>query len=110
MSRTMGPREVKSTSRVYVAPGMRSVVVIDSWVERRLEPVAAEASANTRSAASATPMMSLRTTRTTRRQSSVGLVAAPFAEIDDGWDFKILILEDEWVLRIPRVDQAVAKL
>ena len=35
---------------------------------------------------------------------------APFAEIDDGWDFKVLILEDEWVLRIPRVDQAVAKL
>ena len=35
---------------------------------------------------------------------------APFAEIDDGWDFKVLILEDEWVLRVPRVDQAVAKL
>ena len=35
---------------------------------------------------------------------------APFAENDDGWDFKVLILEDEWVLRIPRVDQAVAKL
>ena len=35
---------------------------------------------------------------------------APFAEIDDGWDFKVLVLEGEWVLRIPRVDQAVAKL
>ncbi len=34
----------------------------------------------------------------------------PLAEIDDGWDFKVLVLEDEWVLRIPRVQQAVGKL
>ncbi|MFL5958746.1 MAG: phosphotransferase [Gaiellaceae bacterium] len=27
-------------------------------------------------------------------------------EIDDGWDFKVLILEDEWVVRIPRSDLA----
>ncbi|HUJ56053.1 MAG TPA: phosphotransferase [Gaiellaceae bacterium] len=26
----------------------------------------------------------------------------PLVEVDQGWDFKILILEDEWVLRIPR--------
>lgn len=32
------------------------------------------------------------------------------SENDDGWDFKVLILEDEWVLRIPRVEQAAAKL
>lgn len=25
-------------------------------------------------------------------------------EIDHGWDFKVLILEDEWVVRIPRSD------
>jgi aminoglycoside phosphotransferase (APT) family kinase protein len=31
-------------------------------------------------------------------------------ENDDGWDFKVLILEDEWVLRIPRNDLAAAKL
>ena len=31
-------------------------------------------------------------------------------EIDEGWDFKVLILEDEWVLRIPRNDRAAAKL
>jgi aminoglycoside phosphotransferase (APT) family kinase protein len=37
-------------------------------------------------------------------------VDVPFAEIDDGWDFKVLVLEDEWVLRIPRVHQAVGKL
>jgi aminoglycoside phosphotransferase (APT) family kinase protein len=37
-------------------------------------------------------------------------VGVPFAEIDDGWDFKVLVLEDEWVLRIPRVHQAVGKL
>jgi aminoglycoside phosphotransferase (APT) family kinase protein len=37
-------------------------------------------------------------------------VDAPFAEIDAGWDFKVLILEDEWVLRIPRVPQAAGKL
>jgi aminoglycoside phosphotransferase (APT) family kinase protein len=29
-------------------------------------------------------------------------VAAPLVENDDGWDFKILVLEDEWVVRIPR--------
>ena len=29
-------------------------------------------------------------------------MATPLVEIDDGWDFKILIVEDEWVLRIPR--------
>jgi aminoglycoside phosphotransferase (APT) family kinase protein len=37
-------------------------------------------------------------------------VEAPFAEIDDGWDFKVLILEDEWVLRIPRSELAVEEL
>jgi aminoglycoside phosphotransferase (APT) family kinase protein len=37
-------------------------------------------------------------------------VHAPFAEIDDGWDFKVLVLEDEWVLRIPRSELAVEEL
>jgi aminoglycoside phosphotransferase (APT) family kinase protein len=37
-------------------------------------------------------------------------VDAPLVEIDDGWDFKVLILDDEWVLRIPRVAPAAAKL
>jgi aminoglycoside phosphotransferase (APT) family kinase protein len=37
-------------------------------------------------------------------------VAAPLAEIDDGWDFKVLILEDEWVLRIPRSELSVEEL
>jgi aminoglycoside phosphotransferase (APT) family kinase protein len=37
-------------------------------------------------------------------------VPQPLVENDDGWDFKVLILGGEWVLRIPRVDQAVAKL
>jgi aminoglycoside 2''-phosphotransferase len=36
---------------------------------------------------------------------SVGL-----RENDDGWDFKVLILDDEWVLRIPRNEPAAAKL
>jgi aminoglycoside phosphotransferase (APT) family kinase protein len=31
-------------------------------------------------------------------------------EIDAGWDFKVLILCDEWVLRIPRSPQVVEKL
>jgi aminoglycoside phosphotransferase (APT) family kinase protein len=31
-------------------------------------------------------------------------------ENDDGWDFKVLILDDEWVLRIPRNEAAAAKL
>ncbi|MFL5942811.1 MAG: phosphotransferase [Gaiellaceae bacterium] len=31
-------------------------------------------------------------------------------ENDDGWDFKVLILDDEWVLRIPRNEPAAAKL
>lgn len=31
-------------------------------------------------------------------------------EIDDGWDFKVLILEGEWVLRIPRSALSVEEL
>jgi aminoglycoside phosphotransferase (APT) family kinase protein len=31
-------------------------------------------------------------------------------EIDAGWDFKVLILYDEWVLRVPRSPQAVESL
>jgi aminoglycoside phosphotransferase (APT) family kinase protein len=34
----------------------------------------------------------------------------PLVEIDEGWDFKVLILGDGWVLRIPRVDPAATKL
>jgi aminoglycoside 2''-phosphotransferase len=32
------------------------------------------------------------------------------SENDDGWDFKVLIVDDEWVLRIPRNEAAAAKL
>jgi aminoglycoside phosphotransferase (APT) family kinase protein len=32
------------------------------------------------------------------------------SENDDGWDFKVLILTGEWVLRIPRNHSAAAKL
>lgn len=31
-------------------------------------------------------------------------------EIDDGWDFKILIVDGDWVLRIPRDERAAEKL
>jgi aminoglycoside 2''-phosphotransferase len=31
-------------------------------------------------------------------------------ENEDGWDFKVLILDDEWVLRIPRNEIAAGKL
>lgn len=31
-------------------------------------------------------------------------------EVDEGWDFKVLILEDRWVLRIPRHGLAVEEL
>lgn len=34
----------------------------------------------------------------------------PIVEIDEGWDFKVLILEDQWVLRIPRHRLAVEEL
>jgi aminoglycoside phosphotransferase (APT) family kinase protein len=37
-------------------------------------------------------------------------VDPPLVEIDDGWDFKVLVLDDEWVLRVPRIPQAAAKL
>jgi aminoglycoside phosphotransferase (APT) family kinase protein len=37
-------------------------------------------------------------------------VAAALVEIDDGWDFKVLVLEDEWVVRIPRSGLAVEEL
>jgi aminoglycoside 2''-phosphotransferase len=32
------------------------------------------------------------------------------SENDDGWDFKVLIVDGEWVLRIPRGEQPAAKL
>ncbi len=32
------------------------------------------------------------------------------SENDDGWDFKVLIVDDEWVLRIPRNEPAAAKV
>jgi aminoglycoside phosphotransferase (APT) family kinase protein len=35
---------------------------------------------------------------------------AALREVDEGWDFKVLILDGEWVLRIPRVAQAATKL
>ena len=35
---------------------------------------------------------------------------AHLIEIDDGWDFKVLILEDQWVLRVPRHRLAVEEL
>jgi aminoglycoside 2''-phosphotransferase len=34
----------------------------------------------------------------------------PLIENDDGWDFKVLILDGEWVLRIARNDAAAEKL
>src|SRR5690348_2275767 len=34
----------------------------------------------------------------------------PLVENDDGWDFKVLILDGAWVLRIPRNESAAAKL
>ena len=34
----------------------------------------------------------------------------PVVEIDEGWDFKVLILEDQWVLRVPRHRLAVEEL
>lgn len=35
---------------------------------------------------------------------------APLAEVDDGWDFKVLILEDEWVVRWPRHRLAIEEI
>jgi aminoglycoside phosphotransferase (APT) family kinase protein len=37
-------------------------------------------------------------------------MAAPLREIDEGWDYKVLIIEGEWVLRIPRHPPAVEAL
>jgi aminoglycoside phosphotransferase (APT) family kinase protein len=37
-------------------------------------------------------------------------VSTPIVEIEEGWDFKVLILEDQWVLRIPRHRLAVEEL
>jgi aminoglycoside phosphotransferase (APT) family kinase protein len=37
-------------------------------------------------------------------------VREPLIEIDEGWDFKVLILEGEWVLRIPRSELSVEEL
>lgn len=35
---------------------------------------------------------------------------AGLVENDDGWDFKVLIVEDRWVLRIPRSELSVGEL
>lgn len=35
---------------------------------------------------------------------------APLVENDDGWDYKVLILDDEWVLRWPRHRLAVEEI
>jgi aminoglycoside phosphotransferase (APT) family kinase protein len=43
-------------------------------------------------------------------RSSVSPIDAPLREIDAGWDFKILILEGEWVLRVPRSALSVEEL
>ena len=37
-------------------------------------------------------------------------MSAPIVEIEEGWDFKVLILEDQWVLRLPRHRLAVEEL
>jgi aminoglycoside phosphotransferase (APT) family kinase protein len=37
-------------------------------------------------------------------------VSTPIVEVDYGWDFKVLILEDRWVLRVPRHRLAVEEL
>ena len=37
-------------------------------------------------------------------------MSTPIVEIEEGWDFKVLILEDQWVLRIPRHRLAVEEL
>ena len=35
---------------------------------------------------------------------------APLAEIDDGWDFKVLVVGDAWVVRWPRHRLAVEEI
>ncbi len=37
-------------------------------------------------------------------------MTASLREIDEGWDFKILVLGDEWVLRVPRSQPAAEQL
>lgn len=34
----------------------------------------------------------------------------PIAHVDEGWDSKVLIIEDKWVLRIPRNERTARKL
>lgn len=41
---------------------------------------------------------------------SVLAVSERLVEIDDGWDFKVLILEQEWIVRIPRSGLSVEEL
>ena len=37
-------------------------------------------------------------------------MTAPLIEVDEGWDYKVLIVDGEWVLRIPRHALAVEEL
>jgi aminoglycoside phosphotransferase (APT) family kinase protein len=55
-------------------------------------------------------MRSFRNNSTTRGQSSVALVEASLVEADDGWDYKVLIIDDGWVVRWPRHRLAVEEI
>lgn len=44
------------------------------------------------------------------RPKERSLIDASLREIDAGWDFKVLILEGEWVLRMPRSARSVEEL
>ncbi len=35
---------------------------------------------------------------------------APLVELDDGWDFKVVVVEDEWVVRWPRHQLAIEEI
>src|SRR6478735_8032838 len=109
MSRTTGPVAVRSTSRVYVTPGMSSVVADERTAERpRCVLLAAEAAVVTTSVASATRMKTFRATA--RRRVASFVMESPLAELDDGWDFKVVVIEDEWVVRWPRHRLAVEEI
>lgn len=55
-------------------------------------------------------MRSLRDTGTTRGQGSVLWMPRPLVEMDDGWDFKVLVVDGEWVVRWPRHRLAVEEI
>src|SRR5260221_2571824 len=87
---------------------MSSVVADEATMWPRRLPSDAEAALVATSAASRATMNGFLTTPR-GRVASFGMDSS-LTELDDGWDFKVLVVDDEWVVRWPRHRLAVEEI